>query len=782
MEIKFNVLGKKHLGTLYKDNCIDVSGRIFIVDIDLREVNGMFARFSINGGKKCITDKVDIVDVEGGVIRVPFSTSVVKVGTHELEIIASMKNGGVKASQTYIYTIEKSLEAEDSIEAETNYPILIKLLQDVDFKIKEVDDSIDEIKDTINSQIEIASESLKNDIQEASNSLGDSFEEYKNEADMKINLINEDVKGVFDRQDNLETTFNQLIIDVESSNSEIVDARVEKKGKAYEKLGDRLDSIDSQLEQKANKTEISQSMNFLGAKKTSEISSTRANNGDYYYSSDERVYYMYSPTGWVQIGSGNNLDKVLSTYQLVIENRYLNKSGGFSNISNNNFKTIEIPVVPGERFLINATYRDSQRMYSFVDIDNKVLELYPSTTENLPQTTESILVTIPNGAVKLRAGTYGIGTVVKCPVIDVDGELVKNVENNTSTLSSMIKKINPEIVTGTYINERGNIIAQNVGKAFETCEVEVKKGEVFILSGQYCDSSRLYSIKNFKNEVVEVFPNSDEKLEVTFITDKYVTMPCDGVLTIGNYSANNKSIKIKKLNFSVCSEGDKQQEVTSAKSINYNLLLNKVMCIGDSLTMGAYYSTENNGVSIKENYPYYFSKINQLEVTNAGQSGYSPSGWYNKKRELFDIASHDTFIIWLGTNLGLTDTLDIDTVGGDYNSYAETETGYYCRIIENIKELRPDANIFMCNIFASSGDLSVTNTVLEKIAARYSLPLFDMNDGSIYKGENHDILHPFGNAVHFGKFGNITVANKISDYINNYIKDNSSQFEKIYIK
>ena len=367
MEIKFNVLGKKHLGTLYKDNCIDVSGRIFIVDIDLREVNGMLARFSINGGKKCITDRVDIVDVEGGVIRVPFSTSVVKVGTHELEIIASMKNGGVKASQTYIYTIEKSLEAEDSVESETNYPILIKLLQDVDFKIKEVDDSIDEIKDTINSQIEIASESLKNDIQEASNSLGDSFEEYKNEADMKINLINEDVKGVFDRQGNLETAFNQLIIDVESSNSEIVDARVEKKGKAYEKLGDRLDSIDSQLEQKANKTEISQSMNFLGVKKTSEISSTRANNGDYYYSSDERVYYMYSPTGWVQIGSGNNLDKVLSTYQLVIENRYLNKSGGFSNISNNNFKTIEIPVVPGERFLINATYRDSQRMYSFVD-------------------------------------------------------------------------------------------------------------------------------------------------------------------------------------------------------------------------------------------------------------------------------------------------------------------------------------------------------------------------------------------------------------------------------
>lgn len=547
-------------------------------------------------------------------------------------------------------------------------------------------------------------------------------------------------------------------------------------------LQNQINQTNSQLEQKANKTDISSNMKFMGAKTTTEIFELRGSIGDYYYSTDENIYYMYSSSNeWICIGGGNYFDRTLITYQLNVEGRYLNKNGKFTNISNNKFKTIELPVNPKERFLINATYRDSQRMYSFLDASDNVLSVYPDSQEKLSQTSESKLVTIPENVFKIRVGTYGVGVVIKAPLIDVDYDTVISANKSKNLLEAIINDLEVSTETGKYLNENG-LIRNITSNNFEITEINVKKGDVFFISGQYIDKSRLFSLRNINNDVVSVYPNSIEDLPQTIDSNIPITIKCDGVLTVCNYKLNNINFSIKKLTFTTNDGENANSDDNNLICENNILLLNKILCIGDSLTKGAYYSTELKGASIKENYPYYLSKINNVEVTNGGHSGYSPSRWYNEKRNLYDIAAHDTFIIWLGTNLGLTDTLDDDTLSGDYSTYAETETGYYCRIIENIKELRPDANIFLCNIFASSGNTSVTNTVLEKIATKYDLPLFDMNDGTIYNGENHDVLHPFGNNVHFGKVGNITVANKITNYINNYIKDNPAQFEKVYIK
>lgn len=64
-----------------------------------------------------------------------------------------------------------------------------------------------------------------------------------------IDAINKEVENTTGRQVDLENTFDQLVINAGNSNAEIVDARVKNDGTSYSKLGDRLDSIDSQLEQ-----------------------------------------------------------------------------------------------------------------------------------------------------------------------------------------------------------------------------------------------------------------------------------------------------------------------------------------------------------------------------------------------------------------------------------------------------------------------------------------------------------------------------------------------------
>ena len=107
MEIKFDVYFKKNLGTLCKDNEVDLDGKEAYVNIDLSLVNRLEANYSVGATK--YTDEVTIKDIEAKEILIPFKSDVVKKGLNEFEIVAYMKNGDIKVSQTYTYNIEKGI-------------------------------------------------------------------------------------------------------------------------------------------------------------------------------------------------------------------------------------------------------------------------------------------------------------------------------------------------------------------------------------------------------------------------------------------------------------------------------------------------------------------------------------------------------------------------------------------------------------------------------------------------------------------------------------------------
>ena len=130
MDIKFDVsLYSEVLGTLYKDNEIDLDGLEAKVDLNLDEVNGMAVNFEVGG--KSYTDYVEIKDRMARTVQIPFKTSVLKAGNNSFELVATMKNGDVKTSRTYAYQIVKSLENPNAVEADTHYPILIDLINQV---------------------------------------------------------------------------------------------------------------------------------------------------------------------------------------------------------------------------------------------------------------------------------------------------------------------------------------------------------------------------------------------------------------------------------------------------------------------------------------------------------------------------------------------------------------------------------------------------------------------------------------------------------------------------
>jgi hypothetical protein len=108
MEIKFDVYFKKNLGTLFKSNEVDLNGKHAHVNIPLALVDRVEVNYLINGNKK-YTDDVLITDITENLIQIPFKSDVVKVGLNEFEIIAYMKNGDIKTSQTYTYNIDEAI-------------------------------------------------------------------------------------------------------------------------------------------------------------------------------------------------------------------------------------------------------------------------------------------------------------------------------------------------------------------------------------------------------------------------------------------------------------------------------------------------------------------------------------------------------------------------------------------------------------------------------------------------------------------------------------------------
>ena len=141
-----------------------------------------------------------------------------------------------------------------------------------------------------------------------------------------IDAINKEVENTTGRQVDLESTFDQLVINAGNSNAEIVDARVKSDGTSYSKLGDRLNEVDSQLAHKATKGEdIPINVVDFGVKPKSDATETT-----------EKIQYCLDNFSKVFIPKGiYYVDKTLvvrDNSQLILEGenvRQINSNGAF---------------------------------------------------------------------------------------------------------------------------------------------------------------------------------------------------------------------------------------------------------------------------------------------------------------------------------------------------------------------------------------------------------------------------------------------------------------------
>lgn len=220
-----------------------------------------------------------------------------------------------------------------------------------------------------------------------------------------------------------------------------------------------------------------------------------------------------------------------------------------------------------------------------------------------------------------------------------------------------------------------------------------------------------------------------------------------------------------------------------------NVMLQKICCIGDSLTEGDYGSYPSGTPNVhSQNYPFYLQKLTNAEVDNLGHCGDSAQYWWTHRRnELVAGKDYDCIYIFLGQNGEIAGNVETVTAGGDYWNYGDTNLGGYCAIIEHCKYLYPNAHIFLINQPYNIKEPSWTEKVsgqIAKVSVHYNLPIIDIMNGTPMNRGNGDIYRPVGfdpvnepyGNQHFGKIGYYTLAKYIAKLTAKFIEENKEKF------
>lgn len=169
----------------------------------------------------------------------------------------------------------------------------------------------------------------------------------------------------------------------------------------------------------------------------------------------------------------------------------------------------------------------------------------------------------------------------------------------------------------------------------------------------------------------------------------------------------------------------------------YSKIHRNVLFIGDSLTEGYQYKDK---IYKDKSYPAFLSRMCDWQCTNKGQSGITTLNWWKNQGQTVDFTLYDAVFIYLGTNGGLTDTIDTDTASGDYNTFAETNTGGYCAIIAKIRDINPNCKIYIIKY----GNTTISN-ITQAIADKYNCDVitvmdtayFTLSDSKYHTGLTH---------------------------------------------
>ena len=246
---------------------------------------------------------------------------------------------------------------------------------------------------------------------------------------------------------------------------------------------------------------------------------------------------------------------------------------------------------------------------------------------------------------------------------------------------------------------------------------------------------------------------------------------------IGEYGENEKPLDREAVNGGFCG------------------ILQKVACIGDSLSSGEFQSRDENGdYHFHDMYEYswgqFMARMCGIKVYNFSKGGMTAKQYCESFAEENDFWNKDkaskAYIIALGVNDVLNQHSEIGTLDDickeDYTKCKSTFLGYYGKIILRYKEIAPYAKFFIVTIPKHNKGLSEERNRLND-ALRSLADFFDRTyiiDLQKY-GPDYDekFLDKFFLSGHMDASGYLLTAKMITSYIDYIIRHNREDFKQI---
>lgn len=476
--------------------------------------------------------------------------------------------------------------------------------------------------------------------------------------------------------------------------------------------------------------------------------------------------YVYENAGSAVRNTGKIVESNFKVPVTLTQGGYINApTGEFATHSNTAYKSSDFILIGGAKTLrLDTKFSGAADGYAFYDKNKKFISGSNIYSKD---------IAVPNNAAYFRFTAYSIAdSSVRLFLIYKLNDLMQVL--NTISQDSLVSNLNKLIsIDYTITNKRYIVAANGVDATIEDTRfssssfINISNVKNLTLNSNFSGYSDGFAFYDQNKNFISGSTTFTSQITVpeNAVYFRFTIFNIDPTLTYvkGDYSFYKLSQNISSISGVV------------QDKMNYSYAIGKTLMIGDSLTSGAYYDSTFNGKSIAQNIPYYLGKMTNETVKNGGKSGWYPSNWYTSELPNHDVTQYDTFFIWLGTNKGLTNTLDADVNAySDYNQFAATETGYYCRLIEYIKQHNPEAAIHLSTCFATTGNLAETNLTIRNIATKYDLHVIDLSDLNV---ASHPELHLNNGNTHFGKAGNIYIANRIIQSVNDYYNSNPIKLE-----
>lgn len=205
----------------------------------------------------------------------------------------------------------------------------------------------------------------------------------------------------------------------------------------------------------------------------------------------------------------------------------------------------------------------------------------------------------------------------------------------------------------------------------------------------------------------------------------------------------------------------------------------KVVFIGDSLTRGSTFTSNSTSYVNYYNYVHFLTELWGIkEPITIASGGYTTQDWWNRYQN--DLNQENClYIVWLGTNGGLTDTVATDCAGNDYTQFADTNTGDYGKIIGKIKSLN-NTKVLLVNIFRTNQ--GTTNKAISDIATKYGCQVIDTYKDIVRSAGYHTAYNGYHDNIHFNSQGYNLIANLITQQLSKYMNAHAGEYEIYKVK